>query len=388
MRGAGLKIGRIFGIPIYLHTSWFLIFALFTFSLAEEFATVNPNWSDNQRWGLGLVTSLLFFGSVLFHELSHSVVALRYKLPVNSITLFIFGGVAQIARDPDHAAQEFLIAAAGPLSSYVLAGGFWMLGHFTPAASMPNALGTRLALINFGLATFNLVPGFPLDGGRVLRSIIWGVTHDYTRATRYAPRIGHAIATLMIVRGLSVAIAPTQFGIERFDGVLGYDLVSGLWLAFIGWFLLSAAKMSYAHVNMHNALDGLRATDIMTADMTTVGRNMSLEEYAREVSATGQRVHLVVADGKLAGLITLEALQAVPREEWAATSVQAVMIPRDKLQLAAPEEPAMELLERMRTGAVNQMAVVDAGNIVGLVTRDSVQRILQARHDVSRFAQG
>jgi Zn-dependent protease/predicted transcriptional regulator len=334
---------------------------------------------------LGLVTSLLFFGSVLFHELSHSVVALRYHLPVNSITLFIFGGVAQISRDPDQARQEFLIAAAGPLSSYTLSAGFYLLAHFAAPMSMLSVLGYWLARINFGLATFNLVPGFPLDGGRLMRSIVWGINKNYTRATYIAARSGQVFAWVMILRGLSVAIAPGIFGSKILGGYLADDPISGLWLAFIGWFLLSAAKMSYAQASMRSALDGLHASDIMTAEITTVARDMSLEEYARQVAATGQRLHLVVADGKLAGLISLDALQKVPREEWAMTSVQAAMLPRDKLQWASPDESAAELLEKMGKSALDQMAVVNEGNVVGVITRDSVQRILQARHDVARL---
>jgi Zn-dependent protease len=377
MRGGGIKIGRIFGIPIYLHSSWFLIFALITYSFAAEFAAANTNWTDGQRWMLGLVTSLLFFGSVLFHELSHSVVALRYRIPVNSITLFIFGGVARIARDPESPAQEFLIAAAGPLSSFALACGFWLLEAISSPATMPHELAISLWRINLGLAIFNLIPGFPLDGGRILRSIIWGINKDYTRATHFAARSGQAIAYGMIAVGIWISLRAYSDG---------GDILGGLWLAFIGWFLLTTARASYAQVAARGALEGLSAADIMTAEMTTVGRDMSLDEYAREVAGTGRRVHLVVSDGKLAGLMTLEALQTVPRDEWSMMSVQAVMLSRDTLEWAAPEEPAMELLDRMRRTEVDQMAVITGGNVVGLVTRDSVQRILQTRHDLARLA--
>jgi Zn-dependent protease/CBS domain-containing protein len=375
MRGGGFKIGRVFGIPIFLHASWFFIFLLITYSMATEFSSVNPNWTDGQRWGLGLVTSLLFFGSVLFHELSHSVVALRYRIPVKSITLFIFGGVASIGRDPERPGQEFLIAAAGPASSYVLAAVFWLLTIASPTASMVNALGDSLWKINFGLATFNLVPGFPLDGGRLLRSIVWGITKDYGRATRFAARSGQAVAYGMIALGL-------WFAVRAYTA--GGDVLGGLWLAFIGWFLLSAARASYAQINAQGVLEGLRAADLMTAEMSTIGRDMSLEEYAQEVARTGRRAHLVVTDAKLVGLMTLEALQSVPREEWGMTSVQAVMLPRDRLQWAAPDEPAMDLLERMRRAQVNQMAVITDGNVVGMVTRDSVQRALETRSDLAR----
>jgi Zn-dependent protease/predicted transcriptional regulator len=377
MRGGGLKIGRVFGIPIYLHTSWFFIFFLITYSFAVEFSSLNPNWSETQRWTAGLLTSLLFFGSVLFHELSHSVVALRYRIPVKSITLFIFGGVASISRDPDRPGQEFLIAAAGPLSSFALAAGFWLLAAVSPSASIPYELGRSLRNINAGLAVFNLLPGFPLDGGRLLRSIVWGINKNYARATRIAARSGQVIAYLMIALGLFSVWQPS---------LLGGDMLGGLWLAFIGWFLLSAARSSYTQISVRGVLEGLRAADIMSAEMSTVGRDMSLEEYGQEVARTGRRAHLVVSDGQLVGLMTVEALQAVPREEWPMTSVQAVMVSRDRVQWAAPEEPAMELLDRMRRTEVDQMAVINDGNVVGLVTRDSVQRALEVRSEFAHPA--
>jgi Zn-dependent protease/predicted transcriptional regulator len=376
MRGGGIKIGRILGIPIYLHSSWFFIFALIAYSLTFEFSQFNHNWTQGQCWALGLVTSALFFASVLFHELSHSVVAIRYRIPVVSITLFIFGGVARISREPDRAGQEFLIAAAGPASSYLLAGGFGLVWLFTPHTTMVAAVAIWLARINFYLATFNLVPGFPLDGGRIFRSIVWGITKSYTRSTRIAARSGQAIAYGMIGLGAWIALQAYSHG---------GDLLGGLWLVFIGWFLLSAARMSYAHVATHGALEGLRVADIMSAELPAVGRDLSLEEYGQEVARTGRRAHLVVADGQLVGLMTLDALRAVPREEWPMTSVQAAMLSRERLHWTAPEEPVNALLDRMRNGDVDQMAVVTEGNVVGLVTRDSIQRVVETRHHLGHL---
>jgi Zn-dependent protease/predicted transcriptional regulator len=369
MRRSGIKIGRIFGIPIYLHLSWILIFGLITYSLADEFGARYPQWSSRQLWSLGVVTSLLFFGSVLFHELSHSVVARYYRIPVASITLFFFGGIASITRDPERPAQEFLMAAAGPASSYVLAGAFWLLALATPTDSMPNVLANWLAGTNALLATFNLLPGFPLDGGRVFRSIIWGITKNYSRSTRIASRVGQAIAYAMMAFGLYMAFAL-------------HSSVNGVWFVFLGWFLLTAARQSYQQVEAQSALQGLRAADVMTSEMPTVGRDLSLDEYSREVSRTGRRAHLVVSDGKLAGLMRVETLQAVPREDWPSTSVQAVMIPREKLAWAAPDEPVLSVLERMRSGNVDQLAVITEDNVVGLVTRDSILRVVQARTEL------
>jgi len=369
MRRSGIKIGQVFGIPIFLHLSWILIFGLITYSLVDEYGARYPQWTSSQLWSLGVITSLLFFGSVLFHELSHSAVARHYRIPVASITLFFFGGIASITRDPDSAGQEFLMAAAGPASSYVLAGAFWLLALATPNDSMPNALATWLAGTNALLATFNLLPGFPLDGGRVFRSIVWAITKNYSKSTRIASRVGQGIAYAMMAFGLYTAF------------VL-HSSVNGVWFVFLGWFLLTAARQSYQQVEAQGALQGLRAVDVMTSDMPTVARDLSLDEYAREVSRTGRRAHLVVSDSKLVGLMRVEVLQAVPREEWPSTSVQAVMIPREKLAWTAPEEPVLSVLERMRSANVDQLAVIREDNVVGLVTRDSILRVVQARTEL------
>lgn len=376
--GSGIRIGRILGIPIYLHPSWFIIFALITFSLATQFANQHPRWSQAQHWSLGVLTSLLFFGSVLFHELSHSVVALHYRIPVASITLFVFGGVARIGREPSRALQEFNIAVAGPVSSYMLAAGFWLLGRAFPSSEMLTALAGWLAQINAWLATFNLAPGFPLDGGRILRALVWGRTGDYTRATRVASRGGQLLAYALIVAGIWQSLTS--------------NFVGGLWLAFIGWFLLTAAQESYAHVAIRGALEGLRAADIMSRELPAVGRATSLEDYVHEMLRTGRRCHLVMEDGELQGLMTVHALNRVPREDWAVTSVQAAMVPRAQIRLAAPEEPVLALLERMQSEDINQMPVVadsgspGAGRVEGIVTRDSILRVIRTRTEMGARA--
>jgi Zn-dependent protease/predicted transcriptional regulator len=367
---SGLRIGRVFGIPIYVHPSWFVIFALITFSLATQFTQQHPHWSHAQHWSLGILTSLLFFGSVVFHELAHSVVAIRYRIPVASITLFVFGGLARIGREPDSAKQEFNIAIAGPLSSYFLSGVFWLLLRLFPQSEMLAALAFWLAWVNFGLATFNLLPGFPLDGGRIFRAIVWGVTHSYERATRLAASSGRLIAYAMIVFGSWHALTG--------------DFIGGLWIAFIGWFLLTAAQENVAQVAVRTALLGLRASDVMSHEIPTVGRETSLDEYGQQVLRTGQRCHLVLSDGRLLGLMNVHALTSVPREEWPGTSVQAAMVPRDKVLCAEPDQPLLPLLERMLAADVNQVPVVtkiaddvSRAPVVGMVTRDAILRVIQ-----------
>jgi Zn-dependent protease/predicted transcriptional regulator len=369
---SGIPLGRIFGIPIYLHISWFIIFLLITLSLAVQFRSQHPNWTAQQHWILGLVTSALFFASVVFHELSHSIVAKLYKIPVQSITLFVFGGLSRIARDPSNAKQEFNVAIAGPLSSLFLAGCFFLVWKYVSAGEMVHAASQWLWEINLALALFNLLPGFPLDGGRVLRSLVWGFTRDFTRATRIAAMSGKFFAYAMITIGLWQA--------------LNGKWVDGLWLAFIGWFLLSAAQESYVHVALRNMLAGVRAQDIMTTDVPTVPRDMSIEEYVQEVFRTGRRCHVAVAGEEPVGLITLASARSVPRNEWQSMAVQAAMLPADKIHWARPEEPALGVLQRMQTEDINQMPVISDHHIVGMISRDTILRVLQTRLQVSHSA--
>ena len=372
-QGSGIRIGEIFGIPIYLHPSWFIIFLLITLSLRTQFTSQHPGWSNAQHWALGIITSVLFFASVVFHELSHSIVALRYRIPVKSITLFVFGGVSSIERDAANARQEFNIAIAGPLSSLFLAGCFWLVSHYWHGNEMVSSAAMWLAGINLLLGLFNLVPGFPLDGGRILRGITWGVTGDFAKATRIASNAGRIFAYVMILIGVWEA--------------LNGNWVGGLWTAFIGWFLLSAAQESIAQVTIRNTFTGVRAEDIMTRDIPTVPRDISLEEYLQEVLRTGRRCHIVTGAGRPVGLVTLHAVRTVPREEWGVTSIQAVMLPLDKLHSASPDEPALGVLERMQSEDINQMPVISDGQIVGMIGRDSILRALQTRLQVGHLAE-
>jgi Zn-dependent protease/predicted transcriptional regulator len=370
--GSGIPIGRIFGIPIYLHPSWFIIFLLITLSLRTQFTSQHPGWTPVQHWTLGIVTSVLFFASVVFHELSHSVAAMHYRIPVRSITLFVFGGLARISRDASNAGQEVNIAIAGPISSLFLAGCFWLVAHFSHGNDMVSAASVWLWQINGLLALFNLLPGFPLDGGRILRGIAWGVTGNFARATQIASSAGKLLAYLMIFAGIWQA--------------LNGNWVGGLWTAFIGWFLLSASQESNAQVAIRDTLAGVRAEDIMSRDIPTVSRDMSLLEYVHEVLRTGRRCHIVTGAGKPVGLITMHSAQTVPRDEWANTSIQAVMLPIDRIHSASPEESVLGVLERMQTEDVNQMPVVSEGQIMGMIARDTILRLLQTRLQVGHLA--
>jgi Zn-dependent protease len=380
----GIRIGRILGIPIYLDLSWILIFGLFTLSLSLQFQKAFPDWGTGAQWGVAALTSLLFAASVVFHELAHSAVAQHYKIKVVSITLFLFGGLARIAREPSKAIQEFNIAIAGPLASGFLAAAFYGITLLFPRSEMVSAAADQMYKINLMLALFNLLPGFPLDGGRIFRAILWGATKDFARATVIAGASGKLIAYIMISLGLYLAITgntiQTQFGpLLREDGI---------WLAFVGWFLLNAAQASVAQVTIRETLHGLCASDVMSHEVPAVPGNMSLEEYSNEVLRTGRRIHIVTMDDRLVGLMNVAALNSVPRDEWSMNSVQAVMVPRDRILWAAPEEPLQRLLERLMAADVNQMPVVShsddgAAHIIGMITRDAILRVIQTRSELS-----
>jgi Zn-dependent protease len=265
MNRSTISLGRILGIPIGVDYSWFLIFALLTWSLATSYFPAEfANWPGSQYWIVSAVTVILMFGSDLLHELGHSIIALRYKIPVRSITLFIFGGVAQIGAEPPSAVAEFWIALAGPVVSFALALFFGLLQSITGSFTPLLAIAKYLAYINAALGAFNLIPGFPLDGGRVFRAILWGTTHSFRKATRIAANVGRMIAYLFILYGVW----------QIFTGNFG----NGLWIAFIGWFLESAASSQIQQQTIHDLLAGHHVADAMRRDYTSISPEMTLEQ--------------------------------------------------------------------------------------------------------------
>ena len=365
---SSIRLGRLLGITVGLHTSWFIIFVLITLSLASYFSHLHPRWSDTLHWTVGLATSLLFFVSVLLHELGHSVVAIRYRIPVLSITLFVFGGVARIARDPRRPAHEFWIAIAGPITSYLLGGAFYLGFLVTAPVSEPiGAICLYLAQINAILATFNLIPGFPLDGGRIARALIWGVSGDYGKATRAATRMGQVIAYGFILYGGAVVL-------------LQGNLFGGMWMAFIGWFLLNAAQEGYAQVAMREAFSGIRARDVMARDCPTISPDQVLAEFVEAfVLPSGRRCFLVADGQRLVGIMTLHELRGVPRDRWNVTTVAQAMTPASELHWAGPDEDILGIMQRMESGDINQMPVIEDSHLLGLLTREHLLRVLRTR---------
>lgn len=368
----GIRVGRILGIPIYVDFSWILIFGVFCYALSDQFHSDHKDWTSTQGWAAGISTSVLFFACVVLHELAHSVVAQAYKIKVLSITLFVFGGLARISREPTQPMQEFNIALAGPVASGLLGGFFGLLSFIFSNDAIVAAPLQYLAGANLLLAGFNLLPGFPLDGGRIFRAMVWGATKDFARATRVAGASGKLIAYALIAYGL---------------GSIFTKNYNNIWFVLIGFYLLNAAQASVAQVTIRGALTGLCAADVMSQEVPTIPANMSLEEYSNEVLRTGRRMHIVTMGDRLSGLMNVAALNQIPRDEWNMNSVQAVMVPRDKIIWASPEEPLLRLLERLMAADVNQMPVVSHGgdgsaHIVGIVTRDAILRVIQTRSEL------
>jgi Zn-dependent protease/predicted transcriptional regulator len=369
---AQIKLGRIFGVEIGLHYSWLLIALLITFSLAGHFQTNNPGWSDGLRWGVSIVTAVLFFASIVVHELSHALVAKLRGLPVRSITLFALGGIAQIEKEAADAKTEFWMGIIGPITSFVLgvvcllitvAVG-WTPPDF-PQQPLP-AMLMWLGLINIGLAVFNMIPGFPLDGGRVLRGIIWWITGNAKRATTIAARVGQFIAFAMIVYGV--------FQFFRGTGI------NGLWMAFIGWFLLSASRESYAQMVISEGLRGLRVEDVMSRDFPVVDANTNLQTFAEEnLTRTGRRFWVVTLNGQPEGIITPTEISTVQRNRWPYTTVADVMRPLDATRTVNPNTPVTEALEVMAQQDLNQLPVVSENGLAGLISRGHILQLIQTR---------
>ncbi len=362
--GSGLTIAYIRGVAIQVHWSWVLIFGLVTWSLAESVypdPEFNLGWSETQFWIAGGVSALLFFASVLIHELSHTFMAQHYGMRVPAITLFIFGGVSQIAGEMRSPRQEFWIAIVGPLSSWLLALIFAVLWLVFRGEGV-NVVFGYLGWINFLLGFFNLLPGFPLDGGRVFRSIIWGRVHDLTRATRVASTVGQAIAWVMIVGGIVWVF---------FVGL------TGLWYVLIGLFLKNASEQAYAQVLLERALGGVTASDIMRPPPTPVPENWSLQRLADErVLGDAERAFLTESLGRVSGLITITDLTRVPRERWGETVVREAMVPSVDVHTIEPTTSVLEAMRLMQEHDVNQLPVLDDGRLVGMLTRgDVLQRL-------------
>ncbi len=371
MQGS-VKFARVMGVQVRIHFSWFVIFALVTWSLSAIYFPMRYRaWTLEMAWTAGVLTSLLFFASVLAHELAHSALARRVGLQVEGITLFIFGGMASIASEAARARDEFAIAIAGPLSSLALGVVFtataWGAVAVGPSLSVAAAISWWLATINLMLAIFNLIPGFPMDGGRVLRSLIWGATSDYWLGTRIAATAGLVVAYLLLLAGVFLAVTGA--------------LANALWLILIAWFLSKAAHASHRQATVRESLKGVKVDQAMSREYRTIHPYMTLRE-AFENHLRPHRlaaVPVVAEDARILGLLTEDDLQRVPPERWAVTSVNEAMTAVANARTVSPDDEVNEVLGMLGDGELDETPVVAGGRLVGLLSRRGILDLLRRR---------
>ena len=364
----GIRIARVFGVPVYIHFSWVVIFGLITWSLATGYFPAHyPDLPASSYWAKGLVASLLFFVSILLHEIGHAVVALRHGIGIRSITLFIFGGVAQMDKDPEDGWTEFKIAAIGPVVSLALAALFYVGASLPFLGNAGGAVARYLALINLTLALFNLVPAFPLDGGRLLRGLLWKPVGKL-RATRIAAGAGTFFAFFLIISGV--------FRLLAGDGV------TGVWYILIGWFVKEAAGGAYQGARLDETLRGVAVRDAMLTEVATVPAHISLADAAGDhFLRTGYGGYPVVRGDNVVGLICLRDILKVPPEEREGTSVQAVMTPLSDSIVIDPKVPLLAAMAKMAGGA-GRLLVMSDGRLVGFLSLSSVVRHLRVREEL------
>jgi Zn-dependent protease/predicted transcriptional regulator len=382
MQGPDWKIGRMFGIPIHVHASWLFVFFFMTWSLATGYLPdMLPGLSEPRYWAMGGVAALLLFASVLLHELGHSLVALRYRIPIGQITLFIFGGVAQMRKEPPHPRAEFLIAIAGPLVSFVLAGislGLVAVLESFPAESSLHglmALGTLLGMVNTQLGLFNLLPGFPLDGGRALRAGLWAWSKDYYRATSQAALVG-------LLFGITFALFGALLLFGALSGTASSALASsGGWIVLLGAFLFTAARGSRKQAVIRASLASVPVRELMVGNVVALSPELSLEEAVNQYFLPyGYGGFPVVHEGRLLGVVAVRDIQAVKNSLWAFRRVADIMQPSSDEMVISPDLSAMQALEQMMAVGAERLVVVQDGQLLGLVTRASIGHFIEQRH--------
>jgi Zn-dependent protease/CBS domain-containing protein len=389
---SGFRLGKFFGINVQIDWSWLLIFTLVTWSLASTFRQVHPEWSAFDQLALALVAALLFFLSVLAHEIAHSLVANARGHPVRSITMFLFGGVSNIQKEPTTPWNEFIITIVGPLTSLILGGLFLLLGTgsaILQGVSVSDLLRTLTRLgplntifvwlgsVNILLGFFNLIPGFPLDGGRVLRSILWALTHDLVKATRWAALVGQFVAWVLIVSGISMIFGTTI-------PLLGSGVFNGMWLVFMGWFLQNAASQSYRRILVQDILEDVPVKRMMLTDVPAVPADMTAEALVNHhIVGSEHREFIVSENEEPVGLVTIDDIRKLSPEARRETPVREIMTPSKKLEVVAPESNGSEAFDRLQNQDLHQLLVMHGNQIVGLLRRKDIARWLELQAHAS-----
>lgn len=366
----GFRLGKIAGFEINIDWSWLIILFLVTYSLAAfYFPQVNPGMATSTNWVMGFIAALLLFASVLVHELMHSVVARRYGIDVKGITLFIFGGMAQTKAEPETPKVEFEMAIAGPATSLALGGGFYLIARLGAGEGWPLpvvAITGYLGLINIVLAVFNMFPGFPLDGGRVLRSGLWAWTNSLEKATRYASYAGQGFGYLLM-------------GFGFFNLLIG-AFIGGLWMIFIGWFLAGAARSSYEQVLFREALSGVEVERVMTTEVPMVEPNVSVDDFVNNYLMREEFSCYPVADGDhILGVVSIDEVRALPRDQWAYTPVRAIVHPVDGEMKVTKEDDAWEALMKLASEDRRRLLVMHNGTLDGTVTQENILRLVRTK---------
>jgi Zn-dependent protease/CBS domain-containing protein len=387
----GVRVGRISGVSIHIDWSWIFIFLLVTFGLAGGVLFVwHPDWNPGLTWAVAVAASLLLFASVLLHELAHALVAIARGLPVRKITLFLFGGASNIEREPDSPKTEFLMALVGPGVSIVLGvifffAGLVLAGESGKAIASPVETFSRLSPlstmllwlgpVNIFIGLFNLIPAFPLDGGRILRAGIWAVTKNLRKATRWAAGMGVLVGWLFIIAGLGMAVGA---------GVLLFapGVVNGVWVAFIGWFLSDAAIHSYRQTVIQDLLDDVPVALLMRNDAPVAPPDLPVSRLVYDfIMKTGESAFSVVEGDRIAGMVTLKDVRKVPRDAWDTTTVGQIMTRAEQLTAVTPQENASEALNRLERRNVRQAPVIQDGRLVGVLRRRDIMRWLHSQSE-------
>jgi Zn-dependent protease/CBS domain-containing protein len=379
MRGS-FKLGSIAGIEIGIHYTWIFAFLLFAWIFADgTFPQQFPHWSTSTYWLAGVIASVMIFISVLIHEMCHSLVARSRGLKVNSIVLFIFGGVSNIETEPASSGVEFIMAAAGPFSSLVLGGIFAGIAAALKSGGYAGnpAFGVidELKTINIYLAIFNIIPGFPLDGGRVLRSILWGATKSLQRATIIAGNVGRVIGWAIILMGIAAIFG---YGVWIFTG-----FINGIWLIFIGWFLTSAADNAMREQSLQQQLAGVRVRDVMDRNPECVSPAVPVSSIVHDsFIQRGRRALPVCTENGMVGIVTLVDVKRLPQDRWSNTPVQEVMTRLPQITMVKEDDDLNGALKTLAQNGLNQIPVISEGKLVGLLSRADVIRYLQTRQEL------
>ncbi len=373
-----LNIGRIIGIPVRIHYTLWLVLLLIAWSLAEGYMPQHyPGLGATTYWAIGIVSAVVLFVSVFLHELSHSYIAKKNGLPIKRITLFFFGGVSEMSEEPKDPALEVRMAAAGPLTSFLIAivlGGFWYLtvlvGGPTPGGLTPIiATLYYAALLNGVLGAFNLIPAFPLDGGRVLRGSLWSRSKNLLSATTNATRVSEAISLLMMAVGLFFVV----FG----------DFINGLWIIFLGWFIRSGAETSLRQTRLTESLAGVIVGDIMTRELLSVSPDASVQQLVSDYFLVHPHGgYPVISDGKLLGVVTMSSVRSIPREKREVERVSQAMVPYERTITVSPTTSAIDALQMMAKNGVGRLVVMDGDRIAGMVTRGDLMKTMKARQEL------